>query len=492
MELARKVERAIKRGDLLRAGQRVAVACSGGADSVALLRLLAELRERLGLQLLVCHLNHQLRGAEADGDEEFVRGLADELGLRFISQREDVAARAESNCQNLEEAARDARMEFFASLIGKGEADVVAVGHSLDDQAETLLQRMVRGTGTRGLAGIYPVVDKPGELRMVRPLLGVRREELRAYLRGGGQIWREDTTNRDRGRLRNRIRLDLLSELNELNEAAIENLGRLASQAREDESFWQGAIETVFSEAVEVRDESAVLRLDAWQELANPGAQLPGRAGEEAARAVLRRLVRRTVGEVRGDLRRISGAHVESVVRLAIEGQSGGRVELPGLVVERRFGELHFLSRLPTLDGGARDDTYNTDGEAFEMELKAPGMLTLPSGGGLRVARVEAIPSQPGYNDMLRNALDAERVGFPLLVRSWRPGDRYRPRTASRERKLKELFQRGRVPAPERRQCPVVLSQGEIIWTARFGPSAGCALGRDGRKAICIEETAGP
>ena len=371
-------------------------------------------------------------------------------------------------------------------MISDGEADVVAVGHTLDDQAETLLQRLVRGTGTRGLAGIYPVVEKGG-LRLVRPLLEIRREALREYLRGLGQTWREDATNQDRDRLRNRIRLELLPDL---ADAAIENLGRLAGQAREDESFWAGTIEQVFSRSVVVKADSAVLDLGDWPEAARHGSQQSGRSAKEAARAVQRRLVRRTVGEVRGDLRRITGAHVESVLGLATEGQSGGKVELPGLVVERRFNELHFLlSSSGGSDGGP--DAEEAASEAYELELKAPGVLALPSGRGLRVERVEVGPSQPGYDDMLRSALDAERVGFPLLVRNWRPGDRYRPRTASRDRKLKELFQRGRVPVPERRQCPIVLFHGEIIWTARFGPSAGCALGRNGRQAICIKETLG-
>ena len=201
MDLAHKVEQAIRRGELLAPGMRVACACSGGADSVALVRLLYELKDKLGLRLLVAHLNHQLRGKEADADEVFVRRLAERLEIEFIVRREDVGARAKKEKVNLEEAGREARLDFFASLITAGKADAVVVAHTLDDQAETVLTRVVRGAGTRGLAGIYPVVEQQtagdpsaapragkrlpySQIKLVRPLLGVRRSELRDYLDG--------------------------------------------------------------------------------------------------------------------------------------------------------------------------------------------------------------------------------------------------------------------------------------------------------------------
>ncbi|MGH9779494.1 MAG: tRNA lysidine(34) synthetase TilS, partial [Candidatus Acidiferrales bacterium] len=235
MNLTDKVEAAIRRRELLRPGMRVACACSGGADSMALVRLLYELKDKLGLRLLVAHLNHQLRGEDSDADETFVRRLAERLELEFIVRREDVAQRARKDKANLEEAGRQARLEFFASLIAGGKAEAVAVAHTLDDQAETVLARLVRGAGTRGLAGIYPVVEllppkawakggRPAYVplggtsagKLVRPLLRVAHAELRAYLAERGQPWREDLSNLDQRRLRNRIRLDLLPQISRL------------------------------------------------------------------------------------------------------------------------------------------------------------------------------------------------------------------------------------------------------------------------------------
>ena len=494
MNLIKQVEQEIRRRKLLRAGQRVAVACSGGADSVALLRLLDALKDSLGIRLLVCHLNHGLRGGESDGDEAFVHDLAGGLRIGLVSQREDVGARAGRAKQNLEEAAREARLEFFASLIEEGLADVVAVGHTVEDQAETVLARIVRGAGTRGLAGIYPKVEERGprlwrdklrpsskpSLVLVRPLLGIRRKKLREHLRGLEQDWREDSSNRDPGRLRNRVRLEVLPGL---NPAAVEHIGRLADIAREEESFWTGYIEELFAHRVQLGE--GEWRLEIGDLVALPGrTRLPERQAAESGRAVARRLLRRVLRGVRGDLRRITQTHVEAVLALATEGQSGQRLALPGVSVERSFNQLVF--RAASGSGETRVGAI----PYYEVEVSGPGRFGLPSGRELEIKMVDLEDSASGCDKIRQRALDAERVGFPLLVRNWRPGDRYRPRDAHRAMKLKDLFQRGRMPRGERSRCAVVLCGDVIIWTAPFGPEAESALTTGSRKGIWIEEKA--
>lgn len=509
MSLPEKVEGAVRRGELLRPGMRVACACSGGADSVALVRLLYELKDKLGLRLLVAHLNHQLRGEDSDADEAFVRQLAERLELEFIVRREDVAERAKKEKTNLEEAGRQARLEFFASLIAGGKADAVAVAHTLDDQAETILGRLVRGAGTRGLGGIYPVVEtvsshdptgrgpwaERGKVLLVRPLLGVRRAELRDYLDSLQQPWREDATNRDPARLRSRIRLELLPAL---NPAALEHLGRLADHAREEESFWAAYIEERFGTVARLRQGSHLrqgfggqvggraleveLDIAALLEPAPALASLPRRRGREAQRAVARRLLRRAIGEVRGDLRRITQTHVEKVLALATEGQSGKRLALPGVEVERQFDRL--VIRLAAGQAAAKD---------FELCLEAPQTVRLPDGHALEVKLVGVAQLEPGYNGA-RDAADAARAQFPLVVRHWRPGDRFEAATGGRpagsrgRKKLKTLFQQHRIPLAERARTPVVVSGGEIIWVRRLGVAAGYALDAASQTALVIEE----
>ncbi len=513
--LVHKVEEAIRQEGLLAPGMRVAVACSGGADSVALVRLLYELKDRLGLRLLVCHLNHQLRGAEADADEAFVRQLAERLELEFLVRRQDVAARAQKEKSNLEEAGRLARLEFFASLIQNGKADAVALAHTLDDQAETVLARLLRGAGTRGLAGIYPVVEPVPSAqagRLVRPFLGIRRADLRAYLAEREQPWREDTSNLDRRRLRNRLRLDLLSQL---NPAAIAHLGRLAAHAREEESFWSAYIEEKFATLVDSAVGGPAARLARRSPSGEGGSlgvggpleldisrllapdpllsKLPARRAAEAQRAVARRLLRRALAEVRGNLRRIAHTHVESLLRLADpSGQSGQRVVLPGVEVERSFDRLLFHPARPPVYAEHQQGVYPQPAPGvapadYRLHVEAPGGVPLPGGGTLIFKLISLAEGKPGYNET-RKLVDAARAPFPLVVRNWQPGDAYQPRGAARVKKLKTLFREQRVPRQQRARTPVVLREGEIVCVPRFGVAAPFGLSDASGTALLIEE----
>jgi len=238
----------------LRPGDRVGVAVSGGADSVALLLLLLELRERLGIVLSAVHFNHKLRGKASDADEKFVAKLAAKHGLEFHSASGDIAKKAKKERANLEDTARRARYDYFRSLVDSGVCTRIAVAHTVDDQAETVLAHILRGTGLAGLSGIHPVAGP-----VFRPLLTIRRLELRAYLRRKKQSWREDATNRDTRRLRAGIRKKLLPLLEKQFQAAIvEHLATLANLAREDEAFFEAVLKERMATAVQHCDGTAV------------------------------------------------------------------------------------------------------------------------------------------------------------------------------------------------------------------------------------------
>src|SRR5260370_26790395 len=228
--LVRRVQSAIEEQGLLRAGERVGVAVSGGADSVALLLLLLELRATVGVVLSVVHFNHQLRGKASEADAQFVAKLAAKHGLEFHAGHADVAAKAKRDKTNLEDTARRARYEFFATLVDAKHLEKIAVAHTMDDQAETVLAHILRGAGLAGLGGIHCVLG-----HVVRPLLTVRRAELRTYLRGKKQNWREDVTNRDVTKMRARIRERLLPILEkQFQAAAVEHVATLAGLAGEE------------------------------------------------------------------------------------------------------------------------------------------------------------------------------------------------------------------------------------------------------------------
>ncbi len=283
--LAERVLAHIRREELLHAGDRIGVAVSGGVDSVALLRLILELRSELGIVLSVVHFNHKLRGAESDADQEFVAGLAREHRLEFYCSSGDVAGLAAEQHSGIEATAREMRYEFFRRLLGgegtsaakaaldsgfdrgaempalsersapkgaappKGVLDKVATGHTPDDQAETVLMRLIRGTGMRGLGGIYPRItvdsdeDEEEHGEIIRPLLGIRRRELEQYLCEIKQPWREDATNSDSAFTRNRVRKLILPTLEkEFNPAIVESLSELAEIARDEEDYWENEV----------------------------------------------------------------------------------------------------------------------------------------------------------------------------------------------------------------------------------------------------------
>jgi tRNA(Ile)-lysidine synthase len=242
--------RTIREEKMFRPGDRIGVAVSGGADSVALLRLLDGFRKRLGITLIVVHFDHCLRGAESEADARFVSELAERLMLDILVDREDVAATAAKQKWNLEDAARHLRYAFFERVVGEGKATRIAVAHTADDQAETVLAHLLRGSGPAGLAGIYPVAGT-----IVRPLLWCRREGLREYLRELKQDWREDSTNRDVRRMRARIREQLLPMLeNDFSRLIATRLGRIARLSREEEQFWAALVEDRFRELVRLKE----------------------------------------------------------------------------------------------------------------------------------------------------------------------------------------------------------------------------------------------
>jgi tRNA(Ile)-lysidine synthase len=305
------------------------VAVSGGADSVALLRLLVEARAELGAVVSAVHFNHRLRGKASDGDEKFVAALAEKLGVTLHIGRADVAGKAKREKANLEDAARRARYEFFERLAEQGALEVVATAHTMDDQAETVLAHIFRGTGIAGLAGIHPVAGQ-----VSRPVLGFRRAELRKYLHAKKQSWREDASNRDITRTRARMRKKLLPLLEkQFNPAVIEHLAALADRAREQAAFVQRLAEQLFLKHVVMDGNSARIGLDALQEV-------------NASDVLRARLIQKITERTRQRRGQISAGHIEAIVRMAKTGEPGKRLQIPGGIdVLRERDSLLFQPR---------------------------------------------------------------------------------------------------------------------------------------------------
>jgi tRNA(Ile)-lysidine synthase len=461
----------IERHSMTRPGDRIGIGVSGGADSVALLRLLAELQGRLGIRLLVLHFHHQLRGAEADKDERFVAALAQKFGFDFVADRANVAGEARRNGWNLEDAARRLRYQFFASVAASHGLNRVAVAHTAHDQAETVLAHLFRGTGPTGLAGIYPVAGL-----IVRPLLDIRRDELRDYLSSLKQFWREDATNQDTSRTRARIRHQLLPLLErDFEPAAVAQLARLAGLAREEEIFWRAFEGERFAALASRQPSGAVsLRiadlLSPLPLLGNDSPDVRSSAGLPftPALALTRRLVRRIFLELRGGLQQLTSWHVEDVLHLATKSQSGSRIELPGVVVERQFDRLVFSSVAQGARGGKVAREHLPDLQ-FEYTIAVPGSqecarIVVPEIRRRFSLKVVDWPSGSRETTVGGDTLDFDRLRWPLTLRNWRPGDSYRPHRRRRVRKLKRMLLESRVPRCDRKGWPVLTSAGMLVW----------------------------
>jgi len=449
-----RIQQSIVRYGMFAPGQRVGVAVSGGADSVCLLDVLVELAPRWDLRLSVLHLDHRLRGAESEADAEFVGELAARLGLEFHLRRVDV--RASAGADNLEQAARRARREFFLEFLREGRLERVALGHTRSDQAETVLFRFLRGSGTTGLAGIWPVTPEG----LVRPLIEVERREVLGYLRERGLRWREDSSNLDRSFARNRIRHELLPQLtSQWNPSLTESLANTAVIAREDEEYWAREIGRLAASELRVWGSSVLLRAGA----------LTG-----SPPAVARRLIRHAIQRARGDLRGVDYVHVEQVMRLAGRKAGHGRAQVPGLGVMRSFDWI----RLATAAG-------ESPAGGYQIALAVPCRYLVP-GTEVEIS-LEPLGAETRYNTE-GSHLDWNRISGPLELRNWRPGDRYRPAGHASQVKLKRLFQQARVPLWVRRLWPIITGGDAILWAGGFGPSADHLAGPGARAALRVQQ----
>ena len=564
--LAERLRDHVRRQELLRAGDRVGIAVSGGIDSVALLRSLLELRHELGIVLSVVHFNHKLRGAESDADQEFVEGLARAHGLEFHLDGDEVAQHAAEEHVSVEAAARELRYGYFRYLLGEdgsepqglkpvaepvhdgtaeavpfpnpgvprcGALNKIVTGHTLDDQAETVLMRVIRGSGVSGLGAIYPrifVEDDDGEIcgEIVRPLLGLRRWELQEYLVDVGQGWREDSSNADDHYTRNRLRKLVMPLLEkEFNPAVAESLSELAEIARGEEDYWENEIsgwlgttvqwtepdwarvvsETSRSEGAGLVQISVPSTGSGPSESQNPHfSQNRGEVGRPASHdelrsridsapwlvanasvsriwflgesvAVQRRLVK-AIGERAGIP--LAFKHVEEILNFAADEShaSGKELSLPlGWKVMREPDQIIFLT------SDLREP--KTAPADYEYDLPVPGRVVIREAGYAIEAKRIALPAaEAGYNP--EHLLDAESLPGPLRVRNWRPGDRYWPAHTKSPKKIKELLQERHIAQPERRLWPVVVSGDEIVWLHGYRTAANFQA-RPGREAIVID-----
>jgi tRNA(Ile)-lysidine synthase len=438
---------------LLKPGMRVAVGLSGGADSVALLCALAQRSRELGLVLHAAHLHHGLRGEEADGDLEFCRDLAARLKIPFHEARVETAVEARANpatgkpAESIEEAARRLRYRWFHELLSKSPPhaaalEAVATAHTFDDQAETVLAKFLRGAWTEGLAGISPKLDSPEGL-VIRPMLAVSRAEVEAYLHSIGQPWREDSSNRQLSFTRNRIRRELLPQLELWNPQLRTHLANMATLARDEEAWWRAELDRLAPQLIlrgrPVRGGGRASSEEVALDCSRLAALAP---------ALQRRLLRRAVAQLDAEP---DFAATEALMNLALHGHAGQRLELAqSLTAERTPRELRFSRGSGPRSETAQAGPKRKSAEAPLLQTPVPGQIDAPEFGlSVKIdfdgAKLTSVPAT-------------------AVLRNWRHGDRVKLRYSSGPRKVKEVLEHLRVTGSERALWPVLEFDGRLIW----------------------------
>ena len=412
------------------------IAVSGGADSVALLFLLHQVADEMGLSLQAAHLDHALRDASRD-DARFVEQLCAGLGVPLTMARRDVAEIARRCKGNLEEIARKVRRDFLTLTAQENNCHLIALGHHADDQAETFLMRLLRGASPAGLASMRMVNGS-----VVRPLLPFRRAELLAYLKEMGVAWREDESNLDPMFTRNRIRHHLLPLLESFNPNISGQLAGLCGQLRQDDDFWTALVKQELERCGRRQGDDYVLAQPLMLEL---GPALAGRVVREALR------------QVRGDLRSLTSAHIAAVLKLVGADSPQGELSLPGIWVARRYERLLFSKQRPEIVA------------RVEIVLDEPGDYPMPDG------RTLTLSLEPKALGESANAVefDAMALSFPLQLRHCRAGDRLRPSGMAGTKKLQDLFVDLKLTREERKQAYLIHKDNEVLWVVGLRRSDG-------------------
>jgi len=453
--LLEKVQRTVEEHRMFASAKRVVVGVSGGPDSTALLNLLFKLKDDYGLQLWAAHLNHKIRGEEAEKEEKWVRQFARQLGIPAIVDSFDVPLLAQREKLSLEEAARQVRYEFFERVANRLGADRIALGHTASDQVETLLMRLIRGSGLDGLSGIPPVRGK-----IVRPLIRAFREEIEEYCSKNDLHPCVDSSNKDLSLLRNRIRLELIPYLCEhYNPQIRKALFQTGEIIREENNLFQSKLDRIFKSLWRAKqDDRIILELQHLNSL---------------HLSLRRRIVREAIRRIKGNTRGIEFEHINSILKLGEE--KNGRLILPGGVLAEIHSENLWIEK-----------EKRREVSAFTYSFNIPGRTHLPEIGLVFDAKITserpAFFSEDGYEAYL----DLDKLRRPLFLRNRRGGDKFQPFGMKGKKKVKDFFIDLKIPRQERELIPLLISKHRIAWIVGYRIDERFKISKNTRKILRI------
>jgi len=437
MKILSKVRETIFKYEMLRGGDRVIVAVSGGPDSVGLLDMLCQIRCEFEIQLVVAHFDHGFRPDVDEFETQFTRSLAASLNIPFEVEKAGIRLRTGGG--SLEERARRARYHFLEQVMQKHAAQKIAMGHNLNDQAETVLMRFLRGSGTSGLSGIPPCRDG-----IIRPLIEIRREEIERYLEIRNLKYVTDASNFDTQHFRNRLRLKLIPELKGYQPKIVEILGQMSHIMRADDARL-------------AKEAESWIRQEAGGETCGE-TRIPIPAFRRLPEALKCRVLRHLLKETTGSLRRIGLRHIDAILQIASGDKPQAQVNLPkGVIVKRVYKELVFIVHT---DSEVKDFCYKITGPG-RFQLQAIGCcLVLEEFESVCLSKMAPSPGVAFLN--------ADRLVYPLWIRNFRPGDRFVPLGMTGHRKLKDFFIDIKIPSETRRSIPLLIYKDTPIWVCGF------------------------
>ena len=424
----------IKKYNMLQKGDKVVLGVSGGADSVALLRMLCKQREELSFTLFVVHINHGIRGLEAKSDEDFVQDLCDKLGIDFTSKTFDVPKIAKEMGVTEEECGRILRYQEFKNCLKANNANKIAVAHNLNDQAETLIMRLCRGTGLTGLSGIAPVRDN-----IIRPLIECTRGEIEEYLESLNQPYCTDSTNFKEDYARNKIRISLLPYMEkEINSGVINNLAKTAELLSAEDKYMEEQAEIAYKNALEkITEEAVYLRVEDLEKLPE---------------VILRRVIRRGYRVFIKDIKDLTLRHITMVIQLLSTG-TGKKVNLvKGLGAQR---EYEFIKLTQSQKKEFRDFCYIPE-EDVPIFVKESGIYVEIS---------KKLKKIDGNSRMVcTKAFDCDKIRGVLEVRNRKTGDLISINKENGHKKIKDFFIDQKIPFEERNRVVLIACKNQVLW----------------------------
>ncbi len=435
--LYNKVLGTINKYQMIERGDKVVVALSGGPDSVALTCILKDLQPELEITLCAAHLNHSIRVVEADEDEKFTRKLATILDIPLVTKKVNVLQYKNKHKMSVEMAAREVRYHFLLETARDLDATRIATGHTANDQAEEVFLNLIRGAGPAGLSGIPPIRDGI----FIRPLIRCFKSELIAYLNKIKIPFRIDSTNIDKKYLRNRIRHDIFPRLLKINPQLIGTLSKTAEILRDEETFWETYISKLARKILKSDQKTRTISIDLT-------------SFQELHVAIQRRILRFAISTLAGRVWGIGYDRIEEILSMCNTDKNTGTIHLHGGIIVERRGKKLFVY------------TPHSGDVCFDAEIPQPGTYTItqPFEAKITIKIQDNAPRNFTELGSKEAIMDADKVKFPLRIRSFQPGDRFIPLGLGKTKKLQDFFVDEKVPRHMRPYVPILIDKEKIIW----------------------------